>query len=67
VGAVAGWWAVEELLVIGCNAAYIVKPWIVPAGQDMCSSLLGLDLGKVSAVALALLVVMVVGKPIPKS
>ena len=47
------WWMAEEILVIGCNAAFIVSPWVVPAGQDMCSSLLQIDLGRLGALVLA--------------
>jgi len=47
------WWMAEEAMVIGCNAAFIVKPWTVPAGQDMCSSLLQFDLGRLGALVLA--------------
>jgi hypothetical protein len=56
-GAILGvglWWACEELLVIGCNAAYIVSPWVVPKGQAMCSSLLGYDLGTVGLLIVAI-------------
>lgn len=49
------WWMAEEVMVIGCNAAFIVKPWVVPKGQDMCSSLLGLNLGLFGALVLAAL------------
>ena len=48
-----GWWMAEEAMVIGCNAAYIGKPWTVKPGEDMCSSLLALDLGLVGALVLA--------------
>lgn len=48
------WWAAEELMVIGCTTAYIVKPWHVPVGQDMCSSLLEFDLAKLGAAIMIL-------------
>ena len=45
-------WLAEEALVAGCSVAYIVRPWVVPPGQDQCSALVGFDLGKVSAVVM---------------
>lgn len=44
--AVGLWWTAEEMMVIGCSVAYIVKPWEIPDGQAQCSSLLGADIGK---------------------
>lgn len=61
--AVGAWWAAEELLVIGCSVAYIVKPWEVPDGSAQCSSLLGYDLGKIGALVLAVLVVALLRHP----
>ena len=52
---VAAWWIAEESMVIGCDVAYMVSPWAVPPGQDMCSSLLDFDLGKVGALVVAVL------------
>jgi hypothetical protein len=51
VGA-ALWWFAEEAMVVVCSTAYIVKPWVVPPGQDQCSSLLHFDLGKLGAAVL---------------
>ena len=50
------WWLAEEALVVGCSTAFILRPWVVPAGQDQCSALLGYDLGKVSAAILMVIV-----------
>lgn len=44
---VAFWLACEELLVMGCSAAYIVSPWEIPEGQAQCSALLQFDLGRI--------------------
>lgn len=56
---VASWWAVEELMVIGCNTWWILSPWAKPAGASACYPLLHFDTGKigmaVAAVALAYL------------
>lgn len=53
---VVAWWLAEEAMVAGCSAAYIVKPWVVAAGQDQCSALLHFDLAKLgAAVILSLL------------
>lgn len=52
---VVAWWLAEELMVAGCSAAYIIKPWIVAAGQDQCSALIHFDLAKVGAAVILLL------------
>jgi hypothetical protein len=56
VTAVTVWWLIEEALVAGCSAAYIIKPWPVPVGQAQCSSLFHLDLGTLGAVVIMILV-----------
>jgi hypothetical protein len=56
MAAVVGWLAVEELQVIVCNVAFAVEPWHVKPGQDMCSAWVRTDLGKVTALCVALLV-----------
>lgn len=43
---VAGWWAVEELQVVACGLAWLVKPWPTHGGER-CSSLVGVPLGLV--------------------
>ena len=53
MAAVVAWIAAEELQVIVCNLAYAIEPWEVRPGQEMCSSLIGTDLGKYSAVVVA--------------
>ena len=59
VVSVAAWWTIEELAIAGCSALYIAKPWPVAAGQAQCSALLGMDLDKVGAAALVLVLVAV--------
>lgn len=49
------WWAAEELLVIGCSAAYIVAPWDIPPGQAQCYAIFHYDLGKIGAMAITCL------------
>ena len=39
------WLAFEELQVGLCNTTYLFHPWIVPAGQTMCGSKFGFDIG----------------------
>lgn len=51
------WWAAEELMVMGCSVAYIVSPWEVLPGEAQCSALLQFDLGRIGALALAVLLV----------
>jgi CHASE2 domain-containing sensor protein len=58
---VIGWWLFEEVLVVVCSVAFIIKPWDVPAGMDMGSALIGFDLGRVSAVAMIGLLIYVLG------
>lgn len=53
MGAVVAWLAAEELQVIVCNTAFMVQPWPIKPGQEMCSSLIGTDMGKYSAVVVA--------------
>lgn len=48
---VAFWLACEELLVMGCSAAYIVSSWEIPEGQAQCSALLQFDLGRIGLLA----------------
>ena len=59
VWAAAAWWLLEEAMVVGCSLAYIVRPWAVADGQDQCSALLGFDLGKISAVVMACILVAI--------
>ena len=59
VGIVATWWTIEELAIAGCSALYIAKPWPVAVGQAQCSALLGMDLDKVGAAALVLVLIAV--------
>ena len=50
MAAVVAWLAAEELQVVICNVAFAVRPWHIHPGQEMCSSLVGTDLGKYSAI-----------------
>lgn len=52
---VALWWAAEELLVVGCNTLWLVKPWHIQQGQDVCYPLLDFDLGKIGVLFVALI------------
>ena len=56
---VAAWWTIEELAIAGCSALYIAMPWPVTAGQAQCSALLGMDLDKLGAAALVLVLIAV--------
>lgn len=57
------WWSVEEMQVVLCSVAYIVELWVVPVGQSICSARLDLDIGSVTIVAVAALLVCVQFKP----
>jgi hypothetical protein len=46
---IAAWWAVEELMVIGCNTWWILSPWLKPAGASACYPILHFDIGKIGA------------------
>ena len=46
MAAVVAWIAAEELQVVVCNLAFTASPWEVRPGQEMCSSLIGTDLGR---------------------
>jgi hypothetical protein len=52
------WWAAEDLLVIGCNAAFLWRPWPVKAGDAACTGLLQFDLASVGLLVAAALAVM---------
>lgn len=56
--AVAGWWLCEELLVMGCNTAFMVAPWPIRPGDAACSSLLQFDLGKIGLVWVVLMLAL---------
>lgn len=57
---VVAWWACEELLTIGCNTAWMIAPWPVQAGQDICRGLLDFDLGKLGALMIAVALARIV-------
>lgn len=50
-----GWFAAEEALVIGCNSAFLWRPWPIPPGEAACTGLLGLDLSWLGILAAAVL------------
>ena len=52
---VALWWTAEEMMTIGCNGWYLIEPWQILPGHDMCSSLIQYDVGKIGALAVTLL------------
>ena len=57
---VVSWWAAEEALTIGCNVAWMVAPWPLQAGQDVCRGLLDFDLGKIGALMIAVALARIV-------
>ena len=61
---IGAWWAAEEAMVAGCGTWYLLHPWPIAPGSDICSSLIGTDLGKVSALALAILAFAVRRQPV---
>ncbi len=42
--------SVFSLMVAGCEAAYIVKPWAINPGDELCSARLNYPLGLLGAV-----------------
>lgn len=50
---VAAWLTVGEGMVIGCPLAYMVAPWEIPPGGDMCSARLTVHLVVFELVAAA--------------
>jgi hypothetical protein len=50
MGAVVAWLAAEELQVVVCNTAFAIRPWEIKAGHEMCSSMIGHDISKYTAV-----------------
>lgn len=49
------WWIAEEAMVAGCGALWILNPWPIRPGQDVCYPLLEFDLGKIGVLMLAIL------------
>jgi hypothetical protein len=54
-GLIALWFAAEELLVAGCSAAWLVQPWAVMPGDEQCSAKIGLKIGALSLIVVAIL------------
>lgn len=52
---VAVWWTFEELQVIACSLARMLRPWEVGDGEAQCSALLGFDLGTIGLFLVALI------------
>lgn len=48
------WWSFEELQVIACSLARILRFWEVKPGESQCSALLGFDLGSVGLMLAAI-------------
>lgn len=53
---VGAWWAAEEMMVAGCSAWFIVKPWVIQPGDSQCAALLQFDVGKIGLLAIVSLV-----------
>lgn len=58
-GAVAAWWALEEVQVIGCSIAQMFSPWVVAPGQEQCSVAVGVKIGAFGLVCVALLAAVI--------
>jgi hypothetical protein len=52
---VLAWWAFEALQITLCSFAYCIKPWEVLPGQSICSARLGMDLGALGIMFVALI------------
>jgi hypothetical protein len=49
------WWTFEELQVIVCSLARMLRPWTVGAGEAQCSALLGFDLSTIGLLLISLI------------
>lgn len=56
---IAGWWACNEIMVAGCSGAWMIRPWAVRTGYPMCSEWIGVDLGLIAAVFVAVIALTV--------
>jgi hypothetical protein len=45
----------EELQVVGCGTWWLISPWVVREGEDLCSEGLGLPLGSIGLVLIGML------------
>ncbi len=52
--AVGLWWLVEEIIVVGCELAYLFNSF-VPTGDERCTAQTGAKIGSFGLVAVALL------------
>lgn len=53
--AVLAWWSFEALQILLCSIAWMIHPWEVPTGQSICSVGIGLDLGAIGIMLVALI------------
>lgn len=52
---VLAWWSFEATQILLCSTLYAIKPWVVPTGQSICSVGIGLDLGAIGIMLVALI------------
>jgi hypothetical protein len=52
---VLAWWSFEALQIMLCSIAWAIAPWEVPTGQSICSVGIGLDLGAIGVMMVAIL------------
>lgn len=52
---VLAWWTFESLQILLCSTLYAIAPWEVPTGQSICSVGIGLDLGAIGIMLVALI------------
>ncbi len=57
VAAAGGWYAFEELQTAVASAWYLIEPWPVPPGVPMLSAKAGWDIGAVTILVAALILV----------
>lgn len=55
----AAWFAMEEVQVAACSAAFAASPWPVLPGQPLCSSWLHFDIGAATIIAAAALAALI--------
>ncbi len=61
---VLAWWSFEATQILLCSTLYAIKPWEVPTGQSICSVGIGLDLGAIGIMLVALILWRVNRQPL---
>lgn len=62
--AVLALWSFEGTQTVLCSTLWAIKPWEVPTGQSICSVGIGLDLGAIGIMLVALILWRVNRQPL---